>query len=203
MSLLSDPRFPGWEVADTLPSKGRPAACSLFVLRFDAISSLRHSTSASATNAVLKTFSLLEYRRLGLSSDFAVGLRVDLDLMSVGAGVFEGSVLYTLVVDSAEVSSLRIAVVEDPTSPDYVNRAGQVEPHLTQRQMNKGVYQLLSAQTIFFRVGEITVLIRGLLSEGQPDGALQSHLQRPGQAPNRVRSAALEPERIQRVGPAV
>ena len=152
VSLLIHPRLPGWASEFLGLEPDLPFACALSAFKFDLVSSVKVSSAVNIREA----FTLLTFHTLNLPKNFVATLDVEFDLtLGSASPVFEGSATFTLLVDSVVMQTKAIPVTRASATSDFgtlVNFAGLRDPHLTQRQLDKGYYQALSLQSVFFRV---------------------------------------------------
>jgi hypothetical protein len=157
-SLLIHPRFPGFSSNVFSFPANLPFACSLMVLKFNLISNKMINKSEIFTEFSQK-FTLLEFQTIDLGRNLKCKINAFVELTINEFGFFIGRITYSILVndDNSKMTSITIEVKGPGNNYDpktHVNRIGN-NYDLNQRFINQGFYQVLSPQTLFFRVSQM------------------------------------------------
>jgi hypothetical protein len=152
-NMLIHPRFPGFDSNVLYFPAGLPFTCSMFVFRFDLISS-KHRVFNNPTE-LNQEYTLFEYETISLTENFKVEVRALFVLSSSDSEVFNGKITYTLIINSKEINSISLEI-NDPNNTGkktrYLNYAQTRPPLLNERLLKLGFYQVISPLTIMLRV---------------------------------------------------
>jgi hypothetical protein len=162
-SLLVHPSFQGWTSSSSLFPKDLPFFCSLISFKYDMISSKKETQNVSSF--INEEYVLFEYRTLNLNSNISAVVKANFTMQKKN-GIYEGTVQYVLSVNSNSNEEI-IVDIEDPLKSNdlknetkkYKNRVATTHSFLSENYINQGFYQLLSPQTIFFRVSDLYFLL--------------------------------------------
>jgi hypothetical protein len=154
-TMLIHPRFRGFSSNTLSFPEDLPFACSLVVLRFDIISSKLMDNTTGKTTFQQK-FQVFEYKTLNFHSNINAKIYAKIDLTLNDFGHFIGKIKYQLFINNLHSGEI-IIDAKDPESEydskTHKNKAKLNQNVLNHRLKNEGFYQVLSPQTLIFRVG--------------------------------------------------
>ena len=158
-SVLIHPRFGNWKSSIQHFDRDLPFACSLFMFRFDIISSKKRIKDKSTQ--LVEEFVLFEYHTLSLLDNIRVKIKVYIDLVSVNLNTFNGSITYKMQVNSQPEVACVVDVILPASftfSKQVLNYANTRDNYLNDRFLSLFFYQVLSTQSIFLRVKCTTIV---------------------------------------------
>jgi hypothetical protein len=162
-SLLIHPRFQGWTSSSSLFVKDLPFFCSLISFKFDMISSKKETLNVSSF--IGEEYVLFEYRTLTLNANISVVVRANF-VMVKKDGIYQGTVRYILSVNSIDTDEVVVDIIDPLENNEinnedqkYKNRVATSHSFLSENHISQGFYQLLSPQTIFFRVSTLYMFL--------------------------------------------
>ena len=156
-SLLIHPRLQGWKSSNLKWPKGVPVISFTFNLKFDVISTLVKNTGNNIQ--IDQEYLLFEFSSIDLIYAHKFQIFVLINLSSVNDSTFEGNLKYTLkfydkdgLVDSKTINISIEVSSKDPGEKKILNYSKERNPFFTTRYINLGFYQVLSPQSLVFRV---------------------------------------------------
>jgi hypothetical protein len=178
-TMLIHPRFGGFSSNILSFPENLPFVCSLVVLRFDIISSkLRDSITDPTT--FNKKFQLLEYQTVNLESNINAKVNAELELTLNQLGHFTGKIKYELLINDSHLSDITIDVKDSENNFDsktHLNKVKWNKNTLNHRFEREGFYQVLSPQTLVFRVSAIYCLTSGWIRKRKWENDLQVNVE--------------------------
>jgi hypothetical protein len=162
-TTLIHPRFGGFSSNILSFPENLPFVCSLVVLKFDIISSKLLDSVTDPTTFNQK-FQLFEYQTVNLNSNINAKVNAEIELTLDELGHFTGKIKYELLINDSHSNDVTIDV-KDPEnnfdSKTHLNKAKLNQNALNYRFEREGFYQVLSPQTLIFRVSAIHCLTEG------------------------------------------
>jgi hypothetical protein len=162
-TMLIHPRFGGFSSNILSFPENLPFVCSLVVFRFDIISSKFKDNITDPTTFKQK-FQLLEYQTVNLNSNINAKINAEVDLTLNKFKHFTGKIKYELLINDSDSSNIKMDVKEPKNKYDsktHINKAKLNQNALNHRFEHEGFYQVLSPQTLIFRVGAVHCLTEG------------------------------------------